>query len=182
MLFWKEDFEKSCSRDAHWTELFTLRREAWAKLFVRLSRRRSMFILRLRFLLFIFSWMFASFSSYCCRAIQENRLTVSRMKPPSCIYKRMTLSSLEAATLLQFDEQVPTTCPKPQWCVTTSVRLHSFLIGSISLGTLILICYKENLTKKRNRWQLSRVNIDHRLDSCSTPRDRCFCVSYEAIP
>ena len=76
-------------------------------------RRQSKFMLRLRFLLFIFSWMFASFYSYCCWAIRENRLTVPRMKQPSCIYKRITaLSSLEAAILLQFNEQVPTTCPK----------------------------------------------------------------------
>ena len=28
--------------------------------------------------------------------------------------------------------------------------------------------------KEQNRWQLSRVNIDHRLDSCGAPRGQGF--------
>ena len=41
------------------------------------------------------------------------------LKQPSYIYKRITLSSLEAAILRQFNEKVPTTCPK-QSCLTQS--------------------------------------------------------------
>ena len=51
------------------------------------------------------------------------------------------------------------------------------MIGSIykpSLATLILICYKKKSYKEQNRWQLSRVNIDHRLDSCGAPRGQDF--------